>query len=367
MERRARFKNDKLAPIRSLWDMWRQRLPLLFNPGSEVTIDEQLVPFKGRCSFKQYMPKKPAKYGIKIWTAADVSTSYAWKVSIYTGKSGEAREVDQARRVVLELLEDMTGITVTCDNFFTSYQLGQELLKKKVTLVGTIRKNKPELPPQLLDVKRRDVLSSVFAFTSNTTAVSYMPKKGKNVLLISTKHRQPAVEEGPKKKPKMITDYNHCKGAVDTLDQLVHNFSCQRRSRRWPLTLFFNMLDISANNAYIIFTHVDPSWNEGKRVRRRLFLQALATALTSPVIMRRQTLPRIPQSSALVKEMQSTAHGSAAFQSEHREEELPPNLPAEKRRTCKMCKNRTFNTCVSCGHPIWQEHRAISCQSCIQK
>ncbi|CAJ1076398.1 piggyBac transposable element-derived protein 4-like [Xyrichtys novacula] len=171
--------------------------------------------------------------------------------------------MDQARRVVLELLEDMTGITVTCDNFFTSYQLGQELLRTKVTMVGTIRKNKAELPPQLLNLKGRDVLSSVFAFTSNTTAVSYMPK-GKNVLLISTKHRQPAVEEGPKKKPKMITDYNHCKGAVDTPDQLIHNFSCQRRSRRWPRTLFFNMLDISAYNAYIIFTHVDSSWNEGK-------------------------------------------------------------------------------------------------------
>ncbi|CAJ1064709.1 dual specificity protein phosphatase 26 isoform X1%2C partial [Xyrichtys novacula] len=316
MQRRARFKNDKLAPIRSLWDMWRHRLPLLFNPGSEVTIDEQLLPFKGRCSFKQYMPKKPAKYGIKIWTAADVSTSYAWKVSIYTGKSGEARE----------------------------------------------------LPPQLLNLKGRDVLSSVFAFTNNTTAVSYMPKKGKNVLLISTKHRQPAVEEGPKKKPKMITDYNRCKGAVYTLDQLVHNFSCQRRSRRWPLTLFFNMLDISAFNAYVIYTHVDPSWNEGKQARRRLFLHDLASVLTAPEIMRRQTVPRTPQSLALVKEMQATAHGSAAFQAAHREEELPRNLPEVKRKTCKRCTNRTIGTCVSCGHPICKQHRApISCQSCNQK
>lgn len=51
-------KEDKLAPIRSLWEMWRCRLPLLYNLGKDVTVDEQLLPFKGRCQFSQYMPKK---------------------------------------------------------------------------------------------------------------------------------------------------------------------------------------------------------------------------------------------------------------------------------------------------------------------
>ncbi|CAJ1081215.1 LOW QUALITY PROTEIN: piggyBac transposable element-derived protein 3-like [Xyrichtys novacula] len=219
-QRRARFRDDRLAPIRSLWDMWRVRLSLLYNTGSDVTIDEQLVPFKGRCKFRQYMPKKPAKYGLKIWMATDACTSYVWRCSIYTGRSGDAREVGQGRRVVLELLEDVKGITVTCDNFFTSFQLGQELLKKKIALVGTIRKNKPELPPKLLDTKGRDVLSSVFAFTRTTMAVSYVPKRGRNVVLISTKHRQPVIAEGPKRKPEVITDYNRCKGGVDNLDKL---------------------------------------------------------------------------------------------------------------------------------------------------
>ncbi|CAJ1051903.1 piggyBac transposable element-derived protein 4-like [Xyrichtys novacula] len=323
-KRRAQDKKNKLAPIRSLWEMWRQRLPLLFSPGSEITIDEQMVPFKGKCKFKQFIPKKTTKYGLKIWMAADVSTSYAWKVSIDTVESEEGRELDLARQVVLDFLEDITGITVTCDNFFTSYQLGQELLKKKITMVGKIRNNKPELPPQLLRVDDRDVLSSVFAFTKNTTAVSHVPKKGKNLLLISTKHRQPEVEEGAKKKPTIVMDYNHCKGAVDTLDQLVHNFSCQRRSKRWPLTLFYNMLDISAYNAYVIFTCVNPSWKAGKRVPRRLFLQDLATALTTPAITRRETLPREPQSNAVVREIQSKTHVP-------REEE-----PAWKRRTCNI-------------------------------
>ncbi|KAJ4941297.1 hypothetical protein JOQ06_027582, partial [Pogonophryne albipinna] len=53
----------------------------------------------------------------------------------------------------------------------------------------------------------------------NTTAVSYIPKRGRNVLLLSSKHRDPAVTEEEKRKPVIIADYNHCKGAVDNLDK----------------------------------------------------------------------------------------------------------------------------------------------------
>ncbi|KAJ4930926.1 hypothetical protein JOQ06_025227 [Pogonophryne albipinna] len=57
----------------------------------------------------------------------------------------------------------------------------------------------------------------------NTTAVSYIPKRGRNVLLLSSKHRDPAVTEEEKRKPMIIADYNHCKGAVDNLDKSKKN------------------------------------------------------------------------------------------------------------------------------------------------
>lgn len=81
---RPQRRGDKLAPIRKVWDMWVHRLKMLFCPDRDVCVDEQLVPFKGRCGFRQYMPKKPAKYGLKVWALRDVKTSYAWKVQVYT-------------------------------------------------------------------------------------------------------------------------------------------------------------------------------------------------------------------------------------------------------------------------------------------
>ncbi|UYV75607.1 hypothetical protein LAZ67_13000728 [Cordylochernes scorpioides] len=35
------------------------------HPGEYLTVDEKIIPFEGRCSFKQYFPNKPAKYGIE--------------------------------------------------------------------------------------------------------------------------------------------------------------------------------------------------------------------------------------------------------------------------------------------------------------
>lgn len=48
-----------------------------------------LEPFHGKCSFRQYIPNKPAKYGIKIQALSDAITFYTSKLEIYTGKQPE--------------------------------------------------------------------------------------------------------------------------------------------------------------------------------------------------------------------------------------------------------------------------------------
>lgn len=118
--RAVRREHDKLAPIRQVWEDWVQRLPMMYQPDENITVDESLVGFRGRCPFKQYMPKKPAKYGIKIWAACDSKSSYCLKMQIYTGKPpGMPREINLGRRVVLDMVDGYQGHIVTCDNFFT--------------------------------------------------------------------------------------------------------------------------------------------------------------------------------------------------------------------------------------------------------
>ena len=83
-------------------------------------------------------------------------------------------------------------------------------------MVGTVRKNKADLPPALLESKGRQVLSSRFAFTPTTTLVSYLAKKNKNVLLLSTLHTEGHISDRRERKPAVILDYSCNKGAWTT-------------------------------------------------------------------------------------------------------------------------------------------------------
>ncbi|KAJ8939253.1 hypothetical protein NQ314_011194, partial [Rhamnusium bicolor] len=64
---------------------------------------------------------------------------------------------------------DKSARNVTMDNWFVSDTLGKDLLEKhKITCVGTIRRNKREIPQEFLTTKRK-LCSTLFGFTNNFT------------------------------------------------------------------------------------------------------------------------------------------------------------------------------------------------------
>ena len=64
----------------------------LYNHSRDVSIDEAMIHFKDRSTLKQYMPMKPIKRGLKVWTLADGTTGYITQFEVYTGKKGDAVE-----------------------------------------------------------------------------------------------------------------------------------------------------------------------------------------------------------------------------------------------------------------------------------
>lgn len=76
--RPKRREIDKLAPIRKLFELIVQHFQTNFIPSEYLTLDEQLISFRGRCSFRQYIPNKPPRYRIKIFALADVKNAYVY-------------------------------------------------------------------------------------------------------------------------------------------------------------------------------------------------------------------------------------------------------------------------------------------------
>ena len=57
-----------------------------YNFHQECLIDEAMIKFRDRLSFKQYMKDKPTKWGIKVFVLADAKNGYVKRLQIYTGK-----------------------------------------------------------------------------------------------------------------------------------------------------------------------------------------------------------------------------------------------------------------------------------------
>ena len=57
---------DKIKKVQPMITLCEQRFHVCFQSRQNVSIDEAMVKFDGRLGWKQYLPLKPAKWGIKL-------------------------------------------------------------------------------------------------------------------------------------------------------------------------------------------------------------------------------------------------------------------------------------------------------------
>lgn len=368
VNRAQRKEMDKLYCVRDLFEEFVKNCKTNYSHSPFVTVDEMLPNFRGRCSFRVFMPQKPGKYGLKIWACSDARTYYTSHLEIFVGNQnpGPYRLNNSIPAIVHRSVSHLenSGRNITCDNLFTSVPLAESLLQRKLTIVGTMRKNKAEIPPLFVAKnKDRPVPSSMFGFSTTSTLVSYKPKPGKVVVLLSTLHENDAIdaESGDHHKPEIVTFYNKTKIGVDTSDALQKKYSVSRICTRWPLSIFYFMLNVGGINSFVIFRHNAQADVERRKCTRKDFLYSLGKSLTKDHCRRRLYESNIPSS---MKERICEIFSLPR--------KRPLEAPEEARNTlevrCHYCpakKNRkTKQKCNTCLKPICREHTVTVCMNC---
>jgi hypothetical protein len=102
----------------------------LHLPKQDIVIEESLTLWKGRLSFKQYVPLKAAKFGIKFYELCESSMGLVWSVIIYTGQGMELTnefvnsETNKTAAIVIKLVEPLLGrgYTLWMDTIFIILQ-----------------------------------------------------------------------------------------------------------------------------------------------------------------------------------------------------------------------------------------------------
>jgi len=114
----------------------------LYLPGQNIAIDESLMLWRGRLSFKQYIPLKSSKFGIKSYELCESSSGYLCSFVIYTGKDTVFQtafvsgDTNKTATIVLSLVEPLLkkGRTLWMDSFYNSPALAQRLKSLKTVL-----------------------------------------------------------------------------------------------------------------------------------------------------------------------------------------------------------------------------------------
>lgn len=155
-------------------------------------------------------------------------------------------------------------------------------------MVGTIQQNRRHIPEESKDVRKRQLLSSLFAFSHPISMVSYKSNSGRNVILLSTQHNDNTIIADEQLKPEMVHYYNNTKAGVDACDQMARHCSTKIGTRRWPLACFFNMLDIAAINAQTIWMKKHKSPGTTYKAYRTKFIEILALGLVVEHVKQRK-------------------------------------------------------------------------------
>ena len=257
---------DPLFKVRPLIGLCTRTFLDHYVPAREMSVDEAMIRYKGRVFFRQYMPKKPIKWGIKVWTIADAKNGFISNFDVYLGKAPptEAAEHGLCTRVVLELSKPFyhSNRHLYFDNFFNSQVLAEELLKLELYACGTLNANRypPPLkigrssiklkPGEKRQLQKGNLLVTVWHDKRQVAVLSTNCQPNETVVV------QRRVKQPPYVKavsiPAPVRQYNTFMGGVDLSDQFRSYYPSGRTGMKWWRYIFWFLLDVSICNAMII-------------------------------------------------------------------------------------------------------------------
>ena len=228
------------------------------------------------------------------------------------------------------------------DRYFTSHGLLYNLLEQNLTLIGTVMANRREVSSQFKAAKGREIESTkaLYDHFNKFLLLSYVPKRNKNVLMMSSLHSSISITDCHKK-PTVITDYNKHKGGVDTLDENCEEFSCLRKTNRWPMVINYNLINVATNNAFIVMR------GSGKCVRKTDFVKQLSFQLAQPYISNRKLRG---ETKALAKKIGFIDTASNT---------INHTVQGIKQRRCYRLGKHTCLACLVCHRRVCPQHRKI--------
>ncbi|XP_013775229.1 piggyBac transposable element-derived protein 4-like [Limulus polyphemus] len=136
--------SGRLFKIQPVLDYFLIKFRTVYKPKQQLTLDEGVIPWRGRLRFRTYNPAKIVKYGLLVRMVCESDTGYTCNMEIYTGEGKKLEET------IYSVLAPNLGLWhhVYQDNYYNSTSIANLFLEHEKRVCGTIRVNRG-LPPSL--------------------------------------------------------------------------------------------------------------------------------------------------------------------------------------------------------------------------
>ncbi|KAG0437452.1 PiggyBac transposable element-derived protein 4 [Dictyocoela muelleri] len=241
----------------------------IYVPGEFISIDEGMMPFKGKMKNRVYCPMKPDKWGMKFYILAESVTGFVFNLRIVGIKS-------TIEETVIDLCKSITekNRKLYMDNYYNSVSLSKNLLEKKIYTTGTLRLNRGG-PRNLVNLKNQVVvMNKIVLQNENLQILIWFDRKP--VVLISNCYDCNEVVSGKKKEiPKVIDEYNRYMGGVDKFDQMIKYYPLKRKTNRWTQKFSMHIFELLLHNCYVLYK----KFKKGKTLNHYSFIQTIISFL----------------------------------------------------------------------------------------
>lgn len=264
--RRDSPQRDRLFKIRPLVKHFSRTFANAFTPFQNICIDESLLLFKGRIIFRQYIPLKRARFGIKLFCLTDTN-GYLHTFRVYSGKDDpidninnlvpqECRDMSITSKTTIALMTSFLnkGYHLYIDNWYSSVGLLEYFHQQKTMCTSTAKSNRIPKQLRLKKLRKGDAVAiskgPVLAQKFEDKKSVYMLTTGNGATTVTkTKHGEERTI------PKSIDDYNKNMGGVDRIDQLIEPYDATRKTLRWYVKLGIHLIQISVLNGWTLYRH----------------------------------------------------------------------------------------------------------------
>ncbi|CAL4128409.1 unnamed protein product, partial [Meganyctiphanes norvegica] len=254
---------DKFWKVRPIMDKFLEVISKE-NVKPILCVNEQMIPFRGKLTLKQFVRGKPIPWGIKLFFLCSEG-GMPYNFMAYQGKSNiipeEYKDLGLGGAIVMSLVkgrvEKESNYNLFIDNFFTSPILINKLLEYGTFCTGTVRANRIGKPPikSIKDLKSdgRGAMDGCTSTDGNMCLVKWNDNNIVNLLSSAYDWEKSAqVRRWDKVKkeridvkcPSGIIHYNKGMEGVDQLDFYLALYRIHIKSKKWTLRVIFHFVDL---------------------------------------------------------------------------------------------------------------------------